>query len=115
MLRNTFRACRCAQSERLKSSHITAIFLSCNAGSHWEQRILQTELMAPIVTGSTIHVSPMTLAAFEDSGWYTADYSQAATYVRGEVYLTYGLLLLPCSSQLCHDHVLFGVLRPRRS
>ena len=61
------------------------IWLVIVAGSHWEQRILQTELMAPIVTGSTVHISPMTLAAFEDSGWYTADYSQAASYVRGKV------------------------------
>jgi Leishmanolysin len=55
-------------------------------GSHWEQRILQTEIMQPVVTTGKIHVSPMTLALFEDSGWYSADYSQAGRYAQGLVW-----------------------------
>jgi leishmanolysin-like peptidase len=55
-------------------------------GSHWEQRILQTEIMQPVVTTGKVHVSPMTLALFEDSGWYSADYSQAGRYAQGLVW-----------------------------
>ena len=40
-------------------------------GSHWEQRILASDLMASTSDGSgTVVISPMTLAIFEDSGWY---------------------------------------------
>ena len=40
-------------------------------GSHWEQRILASDLMASTSDGSgTAVISPVTLAIFEDSGWY---------------------------------------------
>jgi leishmanolysin-like peptidase len=45
-------------------------------GSHWEQRILNTELMSSYVTHAAL-VSPITLAAFEDSGWYMPNYDAA--------------------------------------
>lgn len=52
-------------------------------GSHWEERILQTELMQPVVNGGQLHISPLTLALFEDSGWYTANYVNTGRYVKG--------------------------------
>lgn len=50
--------------------------------SHWEQRIFMNELMASTLSHSTI-VSPLTLAFFEDTGWYTADYTIAAPARQG--------------------------------
>jgi hypothetical protein len=38
-------------------------------GSHWESRILAHEIMATNV-GYYSKIGPLTLAAFEDSGWY---------------------------------------------
>jgi hypothetical protein len=40
------------------------------AGSHWESRLMRTDIMAPVVTSGTPNISPMTLALFEDSGVY---------------------------------------------
>lgn len=49
-------------------------------GSHWEERTMYDELMSPTaqshVEGNI--VSPFTLALFEDTGWYRANYSQAS-------------------------------------
>jgi hypothetical protein len=54
-------------------------------GSHWEQRVLQNELMSPVVTTGVTHISPITLALLEDSGWYTPDYSKAFSgYRKGD-------------------------------
>lgn len=52
---------------------------SCSAiGNHWEQRILDGELMVPS-GGARVEqfVSAITLALAEDSGWYLPDYSRA--------------------------------------
>ena len=43
-------------------------------GSHWEQRIFNTELMASY-TQHVMRISGVTLAVFEDSGWYVGNYS----------------------------------------
>jgi len=48
---------------------------SCR-GSHWEQRLLMSELMASTTSHVSIY-SALTLALLEDSGWYTANYSMA--------------------------------------
>ena len=49
----------------------------CNFfGSHWESRILLDALMAGF-TSHNAFLTPMTLALFEDSGWYRANYSMA--------------------------------------
>ena len=45
-------------------------------GSHFEQRILHTELMTPVTDEQSV-VSVFTLAYFEDTGWYTPDYTKA--------------------------------------
>jgi len=45
-------------------------------GAHWEERVLGTELMSgtlnSVVKGEPL--SPLTLALFEDTGWYQANY-----------------------------------------
>ena len=61
--------------------------------SHWEQRLMQTEVMQPVVNGGDLHISPMTLALFEDSGWYTADYGKAGRYLKGAHELLCGVLV----------------------
>lgn len=62
---------------------VCRVFIA-HAGSHWEERILETEIMAPVVGSNKIHISPMTLATFEDSGWYTANYSMTGSYIPGD-------------------------------
>jgi len=54
-------------------------------GSHWEQRLLSTELMASYAQ-HVMKLSPLTLAVFEDSGWYTANYSAADWFRRNSDY-----------------------------
>ena len=51
-------------------------------GSHWEQRIFNNELMSSYGQ-STNRISPITLALFEDSGWYVANYSNADSFQYG--------------------------------
>ncbi|XP_076888292.1 uncharacterized protein LOC143538675 [Bidens hawaiensis] len=46
------------------------------SGSHWEKRLLMNEIMTGSVDTRSV-VSKMTLALFEDSGWYEANYSMA--------------------------------------
>jgi hypothetical protein len=52
-------------------------------GSHWEQRVLSGELMSSY-QGHSNKLSALTLAAFEDSGWYLANYSAAEPWRRGD-------------------------------
>jgi hypothetical protein len=49
-------------------------------GSHWEQRVANGELMASVATGTTF-MSPMTLAMFEDSGWYSVNFTAAQAMI----------------------------------
>ncbi len=52
----------------------------CSVGSgtrssHWEKRVLHGELMVGVShAGQSSSISDMSLALFEDSGWYVADY-----------------------------------------
>ncbi|XP_039032954.1 LOW QUALITY PROTEIN: leishmanolysin-like peptidase [Hibiscus syriacus] len=46
------------------------------SGSHWEKRLLTTEIMTGSVDTRSV-VSKMTLALLEDSGWYQSNYSMA--------------------------------------
>ena len=45
--------------------------------SHFEARLIADELMISTAVSFTQRISPMTLAVFEDSGWYQVDYSKA--------------------------------------
>ena len=44
---------------------------------HWNKLTLDTEVMTSHASRETEHMSTMTLALLEDSGWYTVDYSMA--------------------------------------
>ena len=46
--------------------------------SHWEERLFKTEMMSALTSRVTF-VSRVTLAYFEDTGWYRADYTHAQT------------------------------------
>jgi hypothetical protein len=44
-------------------------------GSHWEKRVMYNDFMTGSATSPMVY-SEMSLALFEDSGWYTPDYTQ---------------------------------------
>ncbi|KAK6050041.1 hypothetical protein COOONC_12454 [Cooperia oncophora] len=46
------------------------------AGSHWEKRVFENEAMTGIAT-QVYALSRLTLALFEDSGWYKVNYDKA--------------------------------------
>lgn len=48
-------------------------------GSHWDERYYYTETMSAYYSDATPHITPLTLALLEDSGWYKADYSVSYT------------------------------------
>ncbi|XP_028419467.1 leishmanolysin-like peptidase 2 [Perca flavescens] len=53
--------------------------------SHWESRVLQGSIMAPVLGDSTtVRIDPVTLAALQDTGWYTVDLNQAQSLVWGD-------------------------------
>jgi len=51
-------------------------------GSHWEQRIFNPELMTSFVQPISL-LSSVTLALFEESGWYKANYAGASGWRKG--------------------------------
>lgn len=65
--------CSTLNGAELENQMTTACDLQ---GSHWEQRIFSTELMASYAQHN-LQITPMTLAAFEDSGWYRPVYTAA--------------------------------------
>ncbi|XGW05991.1 hypothetical protein V3C99_016384 [Haemonchus contortus] len=46
------------------------------ASNHWEKRVFENELMSGVTT-QVFALSRVTLALFEDSGWYKVDYNKA--------------------------------------
>lgn len=44
-------------------------------GSHWDKYIVYNEYMSPQLTNNFMYISNLTLALFEDMGWYVADYN----------------------------------------
>lgn len=53
-------------------------------GSHWEQRVFDGEVMVPVSGGGPpTYMSRVTLALFQDSGWYLVDFSKADVLTRG--------------------------------
>ncbi|TMW59427.1 hypothetical protein Poli38472_004496 [Pythium oligandrum] len=51
-------------------------------GSHWEERIFEPEYMTPISSFRNV-LSPLTLAFFEDSGWYKANATMGERLIFG--------------------------------
>lgn len=55
------------------------------ASSHWEARVLQGSIMAAVLEDPpAVRIDPVTLAALQDTGWYTVDMSRAQSLVWGE-------------------------------
>ncbi|XP_074480062.1 ciliated left-right organizer metallopeptidase isoform X1 [Sebastes fasciatus] len=53
--------------------------------SHWESRVLQGSIMAAVLGDSTtVRIDSVTLAALQDTGWYTVDLSRAHSLVWGD-------------------------------
>lgn len=53
--------------------------------SHWEARLLQGSLMTATFDGAQrTRLDPITLAAFEDSGWYQVNHSAAEELLWGQ-------------------------------
>ena len=50
---------------------------SGTAGSHWEKRLVANEFMNPQVADNPVLFSALTLALFEDTGWYKPNYGAA--------------------------------------
>ncbi|XP_040887009.1 leishmanolysin-like peptidase 2 isoform X3 [Toxotes jaculatrix] len=58
---------------------------SGRVSSHWESRVLRGSIMAAVLEDSTaVRIDPVTLAALQDTGWYTVNQSQAQSLVWGE-------------------------------
>jgi hypothetical protein len=75
--------CEDIQGGELENQLFGGDEMSCDfQGSHWESRILAHEIMATNV-GYYSKIGPLTLAAFEDSGWYLANYSNADGFIKG--------------------------------
>lgn len=69
--------------ELFDCSTITGVELEPSSKSHWGKRLMNDEFM---VIDSEIHdivYSSVTLALFEDSGWYQVDYSYASLVLWG--------------------------------
>lgn len=55
------------------------------ASSHWESRVLRDSIMAAVLEDSTaVRIDPATLAALQDTGWYTVNLSRAQSLVWGD-------------------------------
>ncbi|KAK5858695.1 hypothetical protein PBY51_002816 [Eleginops maclovinus] len=55
------------------------------ASSHWESRVLQGSVMAAVLGDpTTVRIDPVTLAALQDTGWYSVDMSRAQGLVWGD-------------------------------
>ncbi|KAM3842421.1 ciliated left-right organizer metallopeptidase [Diretmus argenteus] len=52
--------------------------------SHWESRVMQGSIMAAaLAEPSVVRIDPVTLAALQDTGWYSVDLSRAQSLVFG--------------------------------
>jgi hypothetical protein len=53
------------------------------AGAHWSKKFMNTDVMIGDSYGENL-ISDITLALFEDSGWYKVDYDQANLFIWGK-------------------------------
>ncbi|KAL2079700.1 hypothetical protein ACEWY4_025444 [Coilia grayii] len=73
---------------------------STGLSSHWEARVLLSSIMAATLgEPSTVRIDLITLAALQDTGWYSVNLSQAQSLVWGQ---DEGSLFGSLSS--CHDN-----------
>ncbi|KAM7366347.1 hypothetical protein PAMP_015795 [Pampus punctatissimus] len=53
--------------------------------SHWESRLLHGSIMAAVLGDpTTVRIDPVTLAALQDTGWYSVNLSRAQSLVWGD-------------------------------
>lgn len=64
----------CTQQKRLENQPTGEN--SCT-GDHWDERLFYDNALSGVISPTTNILTPMTLALFEDSGWYKANYTQA--------------------------------------
>ncbi|XP_071315325.1 ciliated left-right organizer metallopeptidase isoform X2 [Trachinotus anak] len=58
---------------------------SGRVSSHWESRVLRGSIMAAVLGDwTTVRIDPVTLAALQDTGWYTVNLSRAQSLVWGD-------------------------------
>ncbi|XP_029382793.1 leishmanolysin-like peptidase 2 [Echeneis naucrates] len=58
---------------------------SGSVSSHWESRILRGSIMAAVLEDwTTVRIDPITLAALQDTGWYTVNLSRAQSLAWGD-------------------------------
>jgi hypothetical protein len=48
-------------------------------GDHWDERLWYPEALSGVISPTTNVLSPLTLALFEDSGWYKANYTMGSS------------------------------------
>eukprot|EP00063_Salmo_salar_P087604 XP_014062439.1 PREDICTED: leishmanolysin-like peptidase [Salmo salar] len=59
--------------------------------SHWESRVLQGSIMAAALGDpAVVRVDPVTLAALQDTGWYSVNHSRAQSLVWGKAVVVNG-------------------------
>jgi hypothetical protein len=46
-------------------------------GDHWDERLYYPESLSGVISPNEVFLSPLTLALFEDSGWYSANYTKS--------------------------------------
>ncbi|KAJ1361118.1 hypothetical protein KIN20_020301 [Parelaphostrongylus tenuis] len=62
----------------LEGAEIESQGSTATRGSHWEKRVFENEAMTGVAT-QVYAITRLTLALFEDSGWYKANYECSAT------------------------------------
>ena len=78
-LSRAFFGCDSLQGAELENQPTTP----CSViGSHWEARLFMDATMAAFISHNPF-MTPVTLALFEDSGWYRANYSMATPLQSG--------------------------------
>lgn len=71
--------------ERVAQWQPAICYLIQQGSSHWESRLLQGSIMTAAFDGAQhTRLDPITLAAFEDSGWYQVNHSAAEELVWGQ-------------------------------
>jgi hypothetical protein len=79
------------------------------AGGHWEKRLMYNEYMVADASIQDVAYSAITLALFEDSGWYKADYAYATPFKFGQAqgcdFITHKCVIdsTPQFSVFCND------------
>jgi len=76
-------SCNTLEGAELENQDTTMCAIT---GSHWEQRVFSGELMAPYHLSSiNVYVSRVTLALFQDSGWYQVNMNNLTNWSKASI------------------------------